>query len=92
MDGAVGSRRSLAAQRTHRKCHLCYPADTEQTQCLERISVEMVFRVFYHYSRALTRGETMGLVPYLVQHAPLLGLVKRQRQRHRDIQHTEQLV
>jgi hypothetical protein len=32
------------------------------------------------------------LVAYLVQHAALLGLVKRKRKRHREIQHTEQLV
>jgi hypothetical protein len=59
---------------------------------LEHISVEMVFRAFYHYSQALTRGETTELVPYLVHHAKLLGLVKRRRQRHRKIQQTEQLV
>ena len=59
---------------------------------LERISVEMVVRAFYHYSRALLRGETVELVAYLVQHAALLGLVKRQRQRHREIQQTDQLV
>lgn len=52
---------------------------------LEQISVEMVFRAFYHYSRALTRGETIDLVTYLVNHAKLLGLVKRQRKRHREI-------
>ncbi len=59
---------------------------------LEQISVEMVFRAFYHYSRALTRGEHVDLVPYLVQHAKLLGLVKRQRKRHREIQETERIV
>jgi hypothetical protein len=32
------------------------------------------------------------LVAYLVQHAALLGLVKRQRKRHQEIQQTEQLV
>jgi hypothetical protein len=59
---------------------------------LERISVEMVFRAFYHYSRALTRGESTELLPYLVHHAKLLGLVKRQRKRHREILATEQEV
>jgi hypothetical protein len=72
--------------------HVCQQVAQSLTEPLERISVEMVFRAFYHYSRALTRGETVEVVPYLVQHAALLGLVKRQRQRHRDIQHTEQLV
>ena len=32
---------------------------------LERISVEMVFRAFYHYSRAVQRGEGDDLVPFL---------------------------
>lgn len=59
---------------------------------LEQIAVEMVFRAFYHYSRALTRGETVDLVTYLVQHAKLLGLIKRQRKRHREIHKTEQEV
>lgn len=59
---------------------------------LEQISVEMVFRAFYHYSRALTRGETVDLVTYLVQHAKLLGLIKRQRKRHREICDTDQEV
>lgn len=59
---------------------------------LEQISVEMVLRAFYHYSRAVTRDARVELVPYLVQHATLLGLVKRRRQRHREIQQTEQLV
>jgi len=72
--------------------HVCQQVAQSLNEPLERISVEMVFRAFYHYSRALTRGETVDLVPYLVQHAALLGLVKRQRQRHRDIQQTEQLV
>ena len=52
----------------------------------------MVFRAFYHYSRALLRSESTELVPYLVQHAKLLGLVKRQRKRHREIHDTEQIV
>ena len=59
---------------------------------LERISVEMVFRAFYHYSRALERGEAGELVPYLMQHAALLGLVKRWRSRHCAHQQVEQLV
>jgi Transposase DDE domain len=42
---------------------------------LARISVEMVFRAFYHYRGALTRGETSDLVSYLVHHAKLLESV-----------------
>jgi hypothetical protein len=50
----------------------------------------MVFRAFYPYRRALARDATLELIPYLLQHAALVGLVKRQRRRPRDIQHTEQ--
>jgi hypothetical protein len=32
------------------------------------------------------------LVSYLVHHAKLLGLVKRQRKRHREIHNTDQVV
>jgi hypothetical protein len=33
----------------------------------------MVFRAFYHYSRALTRGETVDLVTYLLKVDRLRG-------------------
>lgn len=59
---------------------------------LERISVEMVFRAFYHFSRAVQRGESDNLVEFLCTHAKLLGLIKRWRSRHRERQHQEQLV
>ena len=72
--------------------NICQQVAQSLNEPLERISVEMVFRAFYHYSRALTRGETPDLVSYLVHHAKLLGLVKRQRKRHREIQDTEQVV
>jgi len=70
----------------------CQQVAQSLNEPLEQISVEMVFRAFYHYSCALTRGETLEVVPYLVHHAKLLGLVKRRRQRHREIQQTEHLV
>jgi hypothetical protein len=72
--------------------HVCQQVAQSLNEPLERISVEMVFRAFYHYSRALARDATLELIPSLIQHAALLGLVKRQRRRHRDIQQTEQLV
>jgi hypothetical protein len=72
--------------------NVCQQVAQSLNEPLERISVEMVFRAFYHYSRALTRGETVDLVTYLVEHAKLLGLVKRQRKRHREIYDTEQEV
>jgi hypothetical protein len=72
--------------------NVCQQVAQSLNEPLEQISVERVFRAFYHYRRAFTRGETRELVPYFVQHAKLLGLVKRRRQRHREIQQTEQLV
>jgi Transposase DDE domain len=59
---------------------------------LERISVEMVFRAFYHYSRAVQRGESDNLVSFLAEHAKLLGIVKRQRKSHRERQQLESLI
>lgn len=59
---------------------------------LERISVEMVFRALYHFSRAVQQGESTNLVEFLCTHAKLLGLIKRWRSRHRERQHQEQLV
>ena len=56
---------------------------------LEWISVEMVFRAFYHYSRAVQRGEADDLVLFLAEHAKLLGIVKRWRQHHRERQQLE---
>ena len=59
---------------------------------LERISVEMVFRAFYHYSRAVQRGESDHLGSFLAEHAKLLGIVKRQRKSHRERQHLDSLI
>jgi hypothetical protein len=71
---------------------VCQQVAQALNEPLEQISVEMVFRAFYHYSRALERGEAVGLVPYLAEHADLLGLIKRWRKRHRERQQVEQLV
>jgi hypothetical protein len=59
---------------------------------LERISVEMVFRAFYHYSHAVQRGEADDLVQFLAEHAKLLGIVKRWRKHHRERQQLEYLI
>jgi hypothetical protein len=59
---------------------------------VERISVEMVFRAFYHYSRAVQCGEADDLVLFLAEHAKLLGLVKRWRKHHRERQQLEYLI
>jgi len=53
---------------------------------LETISVEMVFRGFYHYSSAIQRGETLSLVAFFVEHAKLLGLIKKMRKRDKEQQ------
>jgi Transposase DDE domain len=59
---------------------------------LERISVEMVFRAFYHYSRAVERGEADDLVRFLAAHTKLLGIVKRWRKHHRECQQLESII
>jgi len=59
---------------------------------LERMSVEMVCRAFYHYSRAVQHGECDALVPFLVEHAKLLGIVKRWRKPHRERQQLESII
>src|SRR5262245_36092110 len=72
--------------------NVCQQVAQGLNEPLEHISVEMVFRAFYHYSRAVTRGETLDLVFYLMRPAQLLGLIKRRRQRHHQIQQMEHLV
>jgi hypothetical protein len=59
---------------------------------LERISVEMVFRAFYHDSRAVPRGEHDDLVSFLAEHAKLLGIVKRWRKQHHERQPLESTI
>ena len=56
----------------------------ELGQPKERISVEMVFRGLYHYSRAFLRGEATDVITYLVKHQKMLGLIKQERKRHRE--------
>lgn len=53
-------------------------------QEVEEISLEMLFRSFYHFNRAIEMGENPSLVEFLVKHAKLLGLVKAKRKRHRE--------
>jgi len=71
---------------------ICQQVAQALSQPLERVSVEMVFRAFYHYSQAVQRGESDDLVQFLVAHAALLGLVKRWRKRHRERQQLEQMI
>jgi hypothetical protein len=72
--------------------NLCQQVAQALHEPLERISVEMVFRAFSHFSRAVQRGESANLLEFLVAHAALLGLVKRWRARHRERQQQEQIV
>jgi hypothetical protein len=71
---------------------LCHQVAQALSEPLDRISVEMVFRALYHFSRAVQRGETETLVDFLAAHAALLGLVKRQRKRDRERLQQDQLV
>jgi hypothetical protein len=64
---------------------LCSVVAVALRQPLERISVEMVFRSLYHFSRARQLGHASEIVPFLVENARSFGLVKAQRQRHRQI-------
>jgi Transposase DDE domain len=45
----------------------------------QAISMEMVFRGLYHFTQAYHRGDALDPVAYFVQHAHLLGIVKRKR-------------
>jgi hypothetical protein len=63
---------------------LCSSVAVELGQPKERISVEMVFRGLYHFSRFLLRGKITDAVTYLVEHHQMLGLIKQERKRHRE--------
>jgi hypothetical protein len=65
---------------------LCAEVAVALDKPLERISVEMVFRSLYHFSRARQQGRAEALVPFLVKFHKSFGLVKAQRQRHRLLQ------
>ena len=63
---------------------LCSSVAVELGQPKERISVEMVFRGLYHFSRYLLRGKMTDVVTYLVDNHKMLSLIKQERKRHRD--------
>jgi hypothetical protein len=65
---------------------VCAQVAVALRQPLECISVEMVFRSFYHFSRARQRGRATDLVSFLVTYAKSFGLVKAKRKRQRQIQ------
>lgn len=62
---------------------LCDEVAAALEQPIEKISVEMVFRSLYHYAQACVRDATTQLIPYFVEHAQSLGLVKATRKRQR---------
>lgn len=63
---------------------LCAQVAVALRQPLEKISVEMVFRGLYHYSRARLKDDATELIPFYCEHSKLLGLVKSTRKRHRQ--------
>lgn len=63
---------------------LCQDLATALRQPIERISVEMVFRSLYHFSREIERHPDAELIPYLCDNVKLFALVKAERKRHRE--------
>jgi Transposase DDE domain len=63
---------------------LCQQVAQALEEPLERISVEMVYRSFYHFSRAEARGYSQGIVMFLFENAKLLGLVKAKNKRQKE--------
>lgn len=51
----------------------------------ERISVEMVFRSMYYYTKAVERGDTRPLPEYLAYRSSDLGIVKRKRKNEASV-------
>ena len=71
---------------------LCQQVAQALGEPLERISVEMVCRAFYHDSRTVQHGGSDDLVAFLAEHAKLLGIVKRWRKQHRKRQELEAII
>ncbi len=71
---------------------VCTEVASALSQPVERISVEMVFRSFYHFNRAREMGEDPVLITFLAKHAKLFGLVKEERKRHREKDKLNQLI
>ncbi len=51
----------------------------------ERISVEMVFRSIYYFTKAIERGDGRTLPAYLVDRSADLGIVKRKRKNEASV-------
>jgi hypothetical protein len=63
---------------------LCVQVAQSLDQPLERISVEMVYRSFYHFSRAEARGYSQGIVMFMFENAKVLSLVKAKHKRQNE--------
>jgi hypothetical protein len=63
---------------------LCLKLAQRLGTTLDRISYEMVYRSLYHYTQARLRGVATDIVSYLAANSMLFGIVKEQRQRHRQ--------
>ncbi len=65
---------------------ICNEVSIELNEPLDRISVEMVFRSFYHYSAmADDRRKKMSVVEFIVEYADILDVVKVRRKRNREM-------
>jgi hypothetical protein len=71
---------------------ICHQVAQALGEPLERISVERVCRAFYHYSRAVQRGESDKLVRFLTEHTKLLGIIKRPRTVQRERQQLAAMI
>lgn len=71
---------------------LCHQLAEVLQQPLDRISVEMVFRSLYYYSRKVLKDPHLELVAYLAQRAQFFGLIKALRKRHRQIDQRQQEI
>ncbi len=58
----------------------------------DRISVEMVYRSFYHFSRASEKDPSTRLIPFLTAHAKPFSLVKAITKRQRLIQQQLEVI
>ena len=63
---------------------LCSQVAIALNQPKEVISVEMIFRSIGHFYADNIQGKTDNLINYLVENFDLLGLVKKERSRHRE--------
>jgi hypothetical protein len=62
---------------------LCVQIAQALDEPLAQLSVEMVYRSFYHFNVAATRGYQQSLLVFLLENAERLGLVKAQSKRQK---------